>query len=269
MRKKLLVPVAVLALLVLAVAVPTAAGLPKIPSIPKGADPVQYPVTIEAAGYVNYTWTYDTTEKCVPGYAYTVTEKLNFSSGGARRGKLAVVYGNAFTTAQRGGRWNLSVKLSDWEETNYCKGKPAKITKPTCHDLGGGRSIYAVAPEQEGAEKGLEPLAPLVRDTTFVVGPTNPTAQTKSCYAQRHKVETVGEEEKGWSVDPTSGIAVPLAATSNYFRNKFDIGDTLRRHVDIHGTCDRATAKASALSPEYTSCDVDGHVDVVIKRIGK
>jgi hypothetical protein len=269
MRKKLLVPLAVVALLVLAVAVPTAAGVPKIPSIPKGAQPVQYPVTIDTAGYINYVWTYDTTEKCSPGYAYTVTEKLTFSSGGPKRGKLAVVYGNAFTTAQRSGIWHLSVKLSDWEETNYCEGKPAKITKPTCHDLSGGRTLFAMAPEVEGAEKGLEPLAPLVRDTTFVISPTTPTAQTKTCYDNRPKVETVGEEEKDWSVDPKSGISVPLAANTNYFRNKLGVGDTLRRHVNIGGRCDRATATASALPPTITSCDIDGHVDVVIRRTGK
>jgi hypothetical protein len=268
MRKKL-VPLAVLALLVLVVAVPGATGMPKVPSVPKGALPVQYPVTVDAAGYINYTWTYDTTEKCSPGYAITVTEKLTFSSGGPKRGKLAVVYGQAFTSAMRGGSWNLGVKLTDWEETNYCKGTPAKIVKPTCHDLGGGRTIFAVAPEAEGAEKGLEPLAPLVRDTSFVVSPTTPSAQAKSCYENRPKVETVGEEEKDWTVDPIHGISVPLAATSSFFRNKFGVGDTLRRHVNIGGRCDRATATASALPPEVTSCDIDGHVDVVIRRIGK
>jgi hypothetical protein len=272
MRKKRLASIVLSALLIAAVAVPTAAGrpkVPKVPDIPKGALPVKYPVTVETGGYVNYTWTYDTTEKCSPGYEMTVSEKLNFSSNGARRGQLAIVYGKAFTTPFRGGTWKLDVKLTDWKETNYCEGKPAKIKKPTCHALDGGKIVYAMGPESEGSEAGgKDILAPLVQNTTFVVSPTRPSAQNRSCYANRPDVETVEEEEKDWSVDPTGGIGVPLATESSVFRNKFDVGDTLMKHINISGNCERAVAKASALPTHITSCEIDGHIDVKIKRLG-
>jgi hypothetical protein len=266
MRKKRLLPIALCLLTVAAVVAPTAAGLPKIPGIPKGAEPVKYPVTIETGGYVTYTWTYDNRSECTPGYAKTVTEKFTFSSNGPRRAQMAVVYGKAFSTAPRGGNSELSVKLTDWQETNYCKGTKAKIKKATCHDVDGGPIVFAVAPESENGE---DALTPLVKNTNFVVARTKGKPMDPGCWEERPDIETENEYEKDWSVDPRGGISVPLGANSNYFRNKLDVGDTLRQHINIGGNCEKGTAKVSALPTNITGCDLDGHVDVVIRRPGR
>ncbi len=269
MRKKRLASLALFSLLIAAVAAPTATGLPKVPKIPKGALPVNYPVTIETAGYINYTWTYDSRSKCTPGYAKTVTEKLTFTSNGPKQGRMAVVYGRAFSNAFRTGSLDLSVKLSDWQETNYCEGKPAKIKKATCRDLPGGEIIFAVVPESEDDEEGSEALTPLVRNTNFVVTRTKMRPQDPSCRSNRPDVDAEHESEKDWYLDPTGGISVPLGANSNFFRDKVAVGETVRRHINIGGDCEKATATVSALPSGITGCNVDGHVDVVIRRTGR
>jgi hypothetical protein len=267
MNGKRLASILALALLATAVLATTAGGVPKVPSIPKGALPVEYPVTLETTGSIDYTWTYDTTSKCSPGYRVTVTEKLTFDGGKPRRAKLAIVGSKAFTTAAQGGSWKLDVRLASWKETNYCDGPPAKITEPTCRDLNGGEAIFLVGPEGEGPEKpGLDPLAPIVQNTNFMISATKPISQDRTCWEDRPEVETIGESDRDWAVDPSGGISVPLGVPSSQFRS-LGVGQKIHRHITVSGRCDGATARASSLPANIVSCAISGHIDARIKRI--
>jgi hypothetical protein len=259
---------AVLLLLIAAFVAPTASGFPHVPQIPKGALPIKYPVTISTTGSVDYTWTYDTREKCHPGYALTVSEHLTFTSKGPIRGEMAVIGGKSVSTPFKGGSWKLDVRVADWKETNYCDGPPAKIKKPVCHDLDGGGIAFAVGPESASLQEGEDDLEPIVHNSNFIVSATSPVNQDFSCYEARPDIETIGEKEKDWAVDPAAGMSLPLGTTGAYLHDKLKVGKTLRRQIAIGGRCDGGTAKASALPEHVTSCALSGRVRVTIKRTG-
>lgn len=270
MRTRLLVSLALSALAATALALPVATGAVTIPKGVKTAKVTRYPVAVDAVGYLDYTWTWDSTEPCVPGYAKTIEESLTFELGKPRAGTAQVVNGQVIVYPVKGGEATVQTELSGWRTTNYCPPtEPAKEPpEPTCKKKLRSPLMVGVSPIKEEEDE----LTPLSRQTQVLISRFRPTPQNPACLDQRPSIKAEGESTKGWAADPHGGIVAPLGASDVDFW-RLDVGKTIKRTVTISGGCGKASFKAgagaSAISPRIRSCVVKGKVVVMIKRTGK
>jgi len=269
MRKRLVFPLALTALVAAALTLPAGGAAVKIPKGVKAAKVTQYPVTIDAVGYLDYVWTWDTTSPCTPGYAKTIDESLTFELGRPRPAKVSVVNGKVMLFPVTGGDATVQTELSNWRTTNYCP--PAdplpEPPEPLCTKKLKSKVGIGITPVKE--EAGEDDLTPLVRQTQVSVFRSKAKPQKAPCHENRPGIEAESEATKGWHADPHAGISAPLGATDWQFI-KLKVGETLRRTVQISGGCGKASfrAGASAISPSIRSCVVKGKVVVMIKRTG-
>lgn len=235
---------------------------PRIPKIPKVT---QYPITLDAAGYVEYRWTYDDREKCVPGYSKTVTEELTFELGRPRRARLQITGGTVVVFPVKGGQAALRTELSGFQTTNYCPPTaPVKIEEPVCRPRFASPLLVGIGTELSNGEE----LAPLGRQTLAVVSPARPARflQRADCRKERPSIDT-DKERLGWSVEPPA-LSVPTGIVNTKLWN-LKPGREVRGTTRIGGGCGRAsvTAHASAIPSTITSCTLTGRVVVNIKRL--
>ncbi|MBS1676623.1 MAG: hypothetical protein JST08_04470 [Actinobacteria bacterium] len=227
-----------------------------------------YPAVIKASGTITYRWTYDSREKCSPGYSKTVEEELTFSI--ERKADLAIMIGKLAAAPLKGGRASLDVRLGGWDTTNFCDPQyrvpepPEPICKSTTSPMVGVlTSTVADVPGDE------EELAPLGRETQFTLARTKPFVQNESCWSQRPTIQTRFAHELGWNVDPAGGVAVGLGAPTVAYAHLAK-GHTLRRQVKIQGGCREASAHASAdrVRDPITNCTVNGVIFFKVTRTG-
>lgn len=268
MRNRLLSLLALIVLVATALALPAAAGAAKVPNWVKAAKVTQYPVTIDAAGYLDHTWTWDSTSSCLPGYAKTVEEDLTFELGRPRAAMVSVVNGKVTLSQVIGGDATVQTELSGWHTTNYCPPTAPlpEPPEPVCTKKMKSKVAVAVFPAK--AELSGDDPAPLVHQTRVMVYRSKATPQTPSCAQQRPDIEAESEASQGWMADPLVGVIGPLGATDVQFR-KLKVGETLRRTVTIGGGCRKASFGASAsVASQIRSCVVKGKVVLMVKRTG-
>jgi hypothetical protein len=261
------------ALLLVAVAVWPAAGggakvpnIPNIPGVPKVPKFTSYPVTIDAAGFVDFEWTWDDRQACIPSYAKTVSEELSFEFGRPVRTSVHVVGGAVSMPFAIGGEAKLKAKASGFQENNYCPPtapEPAEEA-PDCRTLT-GKLGATLSPEADDASGGgLVPLGQGVM-INFIRkgGGMEPT----SCTKNRPRLDAV-QKKKGVNVETTASLGpltVPLTTDAKFWSLK--PGGRISRTIRIGGGCEGVTATASRLSPYVTRCTISGRVVVVIKRL--
>lgn len=266
-RSRLSLSAALLLGLAALVAVGGTADAGAIPKLPKVPSVVQRNVAISASGTLTYRWTYDSREKCRPGYSKTIEEELRFDFP-TRKTRMAIAIGRLVMPPLRGGTSQLDVRLGGWYTTNYCAPqKPAEEPKEPVCKSGASPLVLAITstardvPTEEGDE-----LTPLSRETQIVVGRTKGLSQTKDCYSQRPGIPFEFEDELGWHADPNVGVALGMNAPTLAY-GKLTKGKTLRRQIQISGGCGSASAHASAVSRlpyGITKCTLDGVVFVKV-----
>lgn len=269
MPKRLLLPLA-LAVLSVALLPPAAGAAVKLPKGVKTAKVTQFPVTVDAVGYLDYKWTFDTTKSCTPGYAKTIDESLTFELGRPQAAKVGIVNGRVVMYPVMAGEATVTTELSGWQTSNYCPPNTpaAEPPEPTCKKKLRSKLGVGIGPVKE--ERGVDDPTPLATPTQVMIFRTKATPQTPSCSDQRPKIETQGESTKGWHADPYAGILAPLGATDWQFHG-LKVGETMRRTVTIGGGCGKASfggAGASRVSSSIRSCVVKGKAVVIIKRTG-
>lgn len=272
MRYRLLVPLALSALLAGLLALPAATPAIKLPPGFKAAKVARYPITIDTVGYLDYRWTWDSTKSCTPGFAKTIDESLTFEYGRPVAGTAQISDGKVIVFPIPGGESNLQTELSGWRTTNYCPpSEPAPEPKqPTCKKNLRSKIRVGVSPVKD--ERGADDPVPLSNQTQVLIARMKPSPQDPRCSEKRQPITAEGEDEKGWAVDPNVGIIAPLGASDwDFWRLK--VGQTLKRTVTISGGCGKASFKtgagASAIPSEIRSCVVKGKAVVMIKRTGK
>ncbi|MDQ2630985.1 MAG: hypothetical protein M3Y75_08440 [Actinomycetota bacterium] len=268
MRIRLPSALALTALATAALTFPAATGAVKVPNVVKEAKVTQYPVKIDAVGYLDHTWTWDSTSSCVPGYAKTIEEELTFELGRPQAAKVTIVNGKVVLTQVTGGDATVRTELSGWQTSNYCPPTEPEPEppEPVCTKRMKSKVAVGVVPARE--EGSDDDPAPLVHQTQVLIYRSKATPQTSSCLQRRPKIEAESEASKGWLADPYAGIVAPLKATDVQFR-KLRVGETLRRTVTISGGCRKASFSASAsVSPWIRSCVVKGKVVLMVKRTG-
>lgn len=270
MRNRLLLPLALSALVAGLLVLPGAASAIKLPPGLKVPKVTQYPATIDAVGYLDYTWTYDSTASCNPGIAKTIDESLTFELGRPKPAKVSIINGKVILFPVSGGQSNVQTELSGWRTTNFCPPTdPVPEPKePVCKKNLRSKILVGVSPTVE--DLGDDP-APLARRTTISVVRSNPGPQISGCLDRRPEIVTERSKTNAWAVDPHLGIVGPLGATDWQFL-KLGVGQTMRRTVQVSGGCGRASfggAGASAIDPKIRSCVVKGKVVVTIKRTGR
>lgn len=269
MRKRLLPALVLTALAAAALAVPAATGAVKVPNWVKAAKVTQYPVTIDAVGYLDHTWTWDSTSGCLPGYAKTIEEDLTFELGRPQAAMVSVVNGKVVLSQVTAGDATVQTTLSGWQTTNYCPPTEPlpEPPEPECTKRMKSKAAISVLPAKE--ERSDDDPTPLVHQTRVMVLRSKATPQTVSCLQQRPKIEAESEASEGWLADPYVGIVAPLRATDVQFR-KLKVGETMRRTVTISGGCRKASFDASAsVAPQIRSCVVRGKVVLMVKRTGR
>jgi hypothetical protein len=242
------------------------AGL-KIPDLPKAPKVTTYPVTIDAAGYVDFEWTWDNRQDCIPGYAKTVSEELSFELGRPRRTVVNAVGGMVSTPFAIGGEAKVKTKLSGYQTSNYCP--PAKLVPdppaPECKPLGGKLGV-TLTPQGSADDDGN--VAPLGRGVLASFIRKSSTGQTPACMEGRPKLRAI-QEGNGVLVDtaplPGGLLTVPLANATKFWGLK--PGQRLSRTIKIGGGCETVTAQASRLSDYVKRCTIGGRIVVVIKRL--
>jgi hypothetical protein len=271
MRNRLLLPLALTALSVGLLALPAVTAAIKIPKGVKAPKVTGYPATIDAVGYLDYRWTYDTTGPCHPGQAETIDESLGFELGSPRPTKVGIIDGKVVIPPAIGGDATVQTELVSWKTSNWCPPtEPAKDPpEPVCKKKLRAKLAVAVGPVIDKTESGE--LAPLAHQTQVSVGRITRAVQDPSCTVHRPKIVSEAESSKGWFADPYAGAVVPLKASDWQFRG-LRVGETLKRTVEISGGCGKASFKASAsasIPSTIRSCVVKGKVVVMIKRTGK
>lgn len=253
---------------------PTAGGgaqVPRIPHLPKVPKITSYPVTIDAAGYVDFNWTWDSQQTCVPGYAKTVSEELSFELGRPRRTAVNIVGGAVTMPFAIGGEAKSKATVSGFRTTNYCPPTPPEPEppEPDCKTLKGKLGVVLL-PQAEAGEDG--DLAPLGRGVMFAVVRRGGGSQTPACLEYRPSLIPV-EESRGVQIEtlplPSGGLTVPLANATKFWSLK--PGKRLSRTITIGGGCEGVTtqtAQASVLSENVKRCTIKGKIVVVIKRLG-
>lgn len=272
MRNRLLLSLALSVLATGLLALPATTAAIKLPKGVKAPKVTSYPATIDAVGYIDYRWTYDTTGSCFPGQAETIDESLGFELGRSRPTKVGIIDGKVVIPPQIGGDATVQTELVGWKTSNYCP--PAEPVKdppePTCKKKLRAKLALAIGPVIDKTESGE--LAPLARQTQVSVGRVTSAVQDRSCTVHRPKINSEGESSKGWFADPYAGAVVPLKASDWQF-HALKVGETLKRTVEISGGCGKASFRASAsasasIPSSIRSCVIKGKVVVMIKRTG-
>jgi hypothetical protein len=247
-----------------------AAAFPKLPKhVPYF---VERQMDVSASGTITYRWTYDSTEKCVPGYAKTVEEEFSFDFP-KHRTKMEISHKILVSGALRGGSGKLEVRLGGWRTTNFCdpEKREPEPKQPTCKNNSTPLIVSIEGTATELARDEDDP-APLARETQIAIQRSKPFAQDPKCIEQRpdlHFEPTEAEEELGWYADPKTGIATGLNANTISF-GQLKVGKTLKRRIDVGGGCGGATARASAVAEipfRITSCTLSGVVHVKVTRV--
>jgi hypothetical protein len=249
---------------------PAAGGGAQIPQLPKVPKFTSYPITIDAAGYVDFNWTWDSQETCIPGYAKTVSEELSFELGKPRRTVVNAVGGAVTMPFALGGEATTKATVAGFHTTNYCPptAPSPEPPEPECKTLKGKLGV-ALLPQLEVHEDG--DLAPLGRGVVLAVVRRGGGSQSSSCLENRPTLRPVDEDE-GVQVEtlplPGGGLTVPLTNATKFWGLK--PGGRLSRTITIGGGCDRVTAQtaqASGLSEHVKRCTISGKIVVVIKRL--
>lgn len=239
----------------------------KIPDLPKTPKVTSYPITIDAAGYVDFEWTWDNRQPCIPGYAKTVSEELSFELGRPRRTVVNAVGGAVSTPFAIGGEAKLKTKLSGYQTSNYCP--PAKLAPeppaPECKPLDGKLGVI-LSPQGSNEDDG--DVVPLGRGVLVSFIRKSNTAQSPACLEGRPRPRAI-QESRGVLVEttpiPSGLLTVPLANGTKFWGLK--PGQRLSRTIKIGGGCDTVTAQASRLSEYVKRCTIGGRIVVVIKRL--
>ena len=250
---------------------PAAGGGAQIPHLPKAPKVTSYPVTIDVAGYVDFNWTWDNQQTCIPGYAKTVSEELSFELARPRRSVVNLVGGAVTMPFAIGGEATHKATAENFRTTNYCPPTPPnpEPPEPVCKKLKGKLGV-ALLPEIEAHEDGG--LAPLGRGVMLSVVRRGGGSQAPSCLENRPTLYTI-KEDQGVQVEtlphPSAGLTLPLADATKFWSLK--PGQRLSRTIAIGGGCETITAQsahASTLSPSIKRCTIGGKVVVMIKRLG-
>lgn len=225
-----------------------------------------YPVTVDAAGYVDFAWTWDNRQDCIPGYAKSVSEELSFEFGKPVRTAVNVVGGTVTMPFALGGEAKLKATAGGFQTSNYCPptAPQPEPSEPECKTLT-GKLGATLAPEEYSGDDDLAPLGNGVLITFLRRGGGMEPA---SCLENRPSVYPV-QKDKGVIVDTTATLGpltVPLGVNSTKFWS-LKPGERISRSIRIGGGCDTATATASALSTYIKRCTVGGRIVVVIKRL--
>jgi hypothetical protein len=272
MRNRLLLSFALSALATGLLALPATTAAIKLPKGVKAPKVTGYPATIDAVGYIDYRWTYDTTGVCFPGQGKTIEENLGFELGRPRATKVGIVGGKVLIPPAIGGDATVETKLVSWKTSNYCP--PAEPVEeppePTCKKKLRAKLALSIGPVIDKTESG--DLAPLAHQTQVSVTRVTGALQDPSCTEHRPKITAEGESSKAWFVDPYAGASVPLKASDWQFHG-LKVGETLKRTVEISGGCGKASFRASAsasasIPSSIRSCVVKGKIVVTIKRTG-
>jgi hypothetical protein len=255
-------------------ALPTAAGsaqLPKIPQLPKVPKVISYPVTIDAAGYVDFNWTWDDQQVCIPGYSKTVSEELSFELGKPQRSVVNVIGGGVTMPFAIGGEAKHKATAGGFHTTNYCpptRPEP-EPPEPSCQTLKGKLGVV-LTPQVE--DQGDVNLAPLGRGVMVSFIRKGGASQTPSCLENRPVLRAANEKQGvnvGTLPQPGGELMVPLGANATRFWG-LKPGQRLSRTITIGGGCDTVnvkTAIASRLSENIKRCTIGGKIVVVIKRL--
>lgn len=246
---------------------PATSGAFKIPTLPKVPKVTSYPVTVDTAGYVDFEWTWDNRQPCIPGYAKTVSEEFSFELGKPERGVAHLIGGAVDIPFVTGGEAKLKAKLGGYQTTNYCYPTPLvpEPPEPECKTLAGKLSVV-VSPQGSNDDDG--DVVPLGRGVLISLIRKSNTSQTQSCLKGRPAPHAI-QENQGVYVDttpqPQGLLTVPLANATKFWGLK--PGDRLSRTIKIGGGCDTITAQASRLSDNIKRCTIGGRIVVVIKRL--
>lgn len=249
---------------------PAADGGARIPNLPKVPKVTGYPVTIDVAGYVDFNWTWDSQQTCIPGYAKTVSEELSFELGKPRRSVVNVVGGAVSMPFAIGGEAKLKATVDGFRTTNYCPptAPNPEPPEPGCKTLKGKLGVVLL-PQPEAHEDG--DLAPLGRGVMISVVRRGGGSQTPSCLENRPILHPV-KEDQGVQVEtlphPSGGLTLPLANGMKFWSLK--PGGRLSRTITIAGGCEAVTtqtAQASRLSEHIKRCTIGGKIVVMIKRL--
>lgn len=268
--RRLLTSLTLPALVAVALVLPAATAAVTIPKWVKTAKVTQYPVTIDVVGYLDHTWTWDSTEPCRPGFAKTVEESLTFELGRPQAAKIGIVNGKVILYPVSGGEATVQTELSGWRTTNYCPpSEPLpEPPEPVCKKKLRSKMLIGISPLKEDFDD--DELGRLVHRTQFLVSRTKASPQNSTCVEKRPSIFTEGSAN-GWAVDPYVGAIGPLGATDWQFI-KLGVGETMKRTVPISGGCGKASfggAGASRVEANIRSCVIKGKVVVMIKRTGR
>jgi hypothetical protein len=239
----------------------------KIPNLPKVPKVTSYPVTIDAAGYLDFEWTFDNRQPCIPGIAKTVSEELSFELGRPRRTVVNAIGGAVSAPYAIGGEAKLKTKLSGYQTSNYCSPTPLapEPPQPECKPLDGKLGVL-LSPQGSNEDDG--DVVPLGRGVMVSFIRKSNTMQNPSCLEGRPKARAI-QEDKGVHVDalqlPGGLLTVPLANGTKFWGLK--PGQRLSRTIKIGGGCETVTAQASRLSEYIKRCTIGGRIVVVIKRL--
>jgi hypothetical protein len=260
-----LISAVALSTVVVVVALPASSAGVTIPHLPKAPKFTSYPVTIDVAGYVDFKWTWDNRQHCVPGYAKTVNEELSFELGKPRRARVNIVEDAVAMNYATGGQAKVKATLGGFQTTNYCPPTPLapEPPAPNCRTLRGKLGVLLTPQPKEGDSEH----AALRRGVLITIQRKGKSAQTPACLSDRPKLEAV-DEDQGVHVDtgphPYGAIGVPVANAIDFWKLKR--GRRISRTIKIGGGCDTITAHTSSLPSEITSCTIRGKLVVVIKR---
>ncbi len=252
----------------LVAALPSASSGLKIPKLPKVPKHTTYPVTIDVAGYVDFNWTFDNRQACVPGLAKNVAEEFSFEFGAPRRTtvniiKDAVSIGSYVT----GGQAKAKASLDGYQTTNYCYPTPLapEPPKPECKTLS-GKLGAVLTPQKRG---GDDEIAALDRGVLLTLQRKSNTTQDGQCLRDRPTPEAL-DQDQGVNIDtaqvPYGALTVPAASALKFW--KLRKGGRVRNTIKISGRCDRADAGVSSLPDEIKRCTVHGTIVLIVKRIG-
>ncbi len=224
-------------------------------------------MTIDVAGYVDFNWTYDSTQTCIPGYAKTVSEELSFEFGKPQRSVVNIVGGSVSMPFAIGGQAKLKAKVDGFQTTNYClpTAPEPEPEAPDCRTVTGKLAALLTA---EIPSKSHEELAPLGQGVLLTLVRKSKTSQSHSCLANRPTVTSL-KDDKGVHIDttplPQGSLAVPLVNSTKFWA--LTPGGRISRRIKIGGGCETATAHSSRLDSSIKRCTIGGTVVVVVKRL--
>ena len=232
----------------------TASGAPKIPDFPIVPT---FKAKIHVAGGVTVTSTHDTTDKCTPGQAWTMTESVDLEINDK-------VIGNFFGKNKISSRFatgNVEQKsgIRGYRTTNNCPPTAkVELEEPDC-DSYGGRSLANLVPD--GRFNGGMSIAMTRRGGG---------SQDLSCMAEL----PINTKIRGAAVTPLAHVFTPINLPLNVPVKKFkklNGGDRIIRQIRISGQCERVSISTGGPGIEKLAadptCTVDGLFNVIVKKL--